>query len=377
MIPVGDKVILIEGEDAKADALIEALSAKGVQARPLTVKPFMFWWAILRGRISSRREIAVVRYLNDNRNPLVSLVKVLGDTLTLLVSRTTGLRCLWLCHNVDQETERYWPGATQARRWLWVRTAKRILITDPDLMEAAKRCFPRHRDKLHVVPLAPIPPRTQTGSSEAVRRIRRFFGHGRSSDQPEVGSPLNILVAGLPGPKYLHFRLLPQLHGALKDCGYQPRIVIVSPIGDPRWQRGQRYDELIHWALAQPDVLLVDDWIEFSETDLADCVHLVWRAMSDFSLPFTLFNAARAGIPILTYDSGFLGQIVERRNIGACVNREMSNVCHAVARALAVGPAELSAFLKGRTWDRAAAALVSAAYDDRARPPDESSGNGR
>ncbi|WP_038052666.1 glycosyltransferase [Thioalkalivibrio sp. ALJ1] len=357
--------IVFVGDDPKARQFVEALRQHGRDAEAWGAYPFTAWKHLLARRVVSRGDVIVIRYLNDNPSWFVSIGKPFGDVLTLLVARVRGIRVYWLCHNLDRETESYWPLISSLRRWLYARQAEAIAITDPALMAAAPAVFGRHRHKVFPMSMGLLPKRRRFNKPELEDQVRNFF-----SRDPACKHQLNILCAGVSGPKYLHFDLLPVLEERLRQLGWSPRIAVVTRfLRKGEWSRGKNYRSFINWCEKTPSVLLVKRYIDLDESEWADDVDLIWRAMGDWSFAFTLLNAARARIPVLAFDSGGVGAIVRQEEIGATVAWDFSNLGEAVQTALSTPSENYEKFLGQRSWSKAAQSLSDAIDHGGAKTP--------
>lgn len=355
--------IVFIGADAKARQLTAAIRSQDGNAEAVQAYPFTAWLQLLKRGSAKRGDVIVIRFLNDHPSLLASLIKPFGDAVTIMICVLRGVRIFWLCHNVNRETESYWPLISWFRRWLWARRAERIVIDDPSLMAAAQAVFLDHRSKLWNITLGPPDEWPRYNRPDLVERARTFMARPDPSD-PDRERRLHILVAGISGSKYLHFELLPKLEPRLRELGWDPRILVITRFQRPGgWSRGKRYGGFIDWCERTPTVLLLRDYIDIDEREWVTDVDLIWRAMADWSFPFTLFNAARARIPVLSYQSGHTGALVEREGIGAMVDWSFGNLGEAVNTALATPSGNFEAFLAERTWDIGARRLMAAVAD--------------
>jgi len=353
--------IVFIGGDPKARHLVAAIRTLGGESRALPRYPFTVWASLLRRSPVRRGDVLVARFLNDHPSLLLSVCKPLGDALTLAVCWLRGIRVFWLCHNVDRETESYWPVTSGLRRRMWSRCAERIVIDDPTLMAAANVIFRRYRDKLFPITLGPLDYGPRHDRPDLAQRARTFFTREQRRDGGK-DCRLNILCAGVSGEKYLHFDLLPRLERELRALRWEPRIVVVTRFQkDGGWSRGKHYGAFIEWCERTPSVLLLRDYIDLDEREWTDDVDLIWRTMSDWSFAFTLFNAARARIPVLSYECGHSGQVVEHEGIGATVAWDFSNLDEAVRQARATPDERFERFLARRSWQNGARILLGAA----------------
>ncbi|SEO98088.1 hypothetical protein [Aquisalimonas asiatica] len=347
------------GGDRKARELVRAIRQRGGQAAELKLYPFTAWFHFMRPGGASGGDVAVIRYLNDHPSLVVSLLKPVGDILTVTVFKLRRVRVFWLCHNLDRETEKYWPLVSRFRRRIWERVSERILVTDPLLMDAANTVFYRVRHKVAPITLGLLPKDKRFNRKEAEREAREFLRSGGVTEDGRRRT-LNILCAGVSGKKYLHFDLLPQLERGLREAGWEPRILVVTRFQKGGvWSRGKDYSGFIEWCDRAESVLLLRDYIDIDEQEWADDIDLVWRSMSDWSFAFTLLNASAAGIPILSYQSGAMGLIVEKAGLGASISWDFCDLDEKVKAALAVPETNFQVFLEKRSWDNAARVLMS------------------
>lgn len=351
------RVIFI-GADAKARHLGQKLSELGGESDVWRSYPFTAWMKLWRPSGARKGDVIVVRFLNDNPSLLLTLLKPVGDCVTLAICAVRGVRVFWLCHNIDKETECYWPFVSQLRRWLWSRRAEKIVIDDPSLMDAAYAEFTKFYDKLFPITLSPLESGPVYNRPDLEKQGREFlFRDAGGGKDPR--KQLNILCAGTTGLKYYHFQLLPVLERKLREHGWNPRILVVTRFQkNGSWSRGKDYGSFIDWCERTPGVLLLREYIDLDERDWRDDVDLIWRSMADWSFPITFYNACRAEIPVLSYQAGSVGVIVERERIGATINWDFSNVGTAVETALSIPQESFKAFLGRRSWENGARELL-------------------
>ena len=79
----------------------------------------------------------------------------------------------------------------------------------------------------------------------------------------------------------------------------------------PEWPRSLIFKPL------EAVILRVDE--PNSARDLSDLVNYVYRENADISIPYTIYAAATAGIPVITSDDSLLAEIVLREGIGLTI----------------------------------------------------------
>lgn len=353
------KTIHFVGGDRKARQFVQAINQRGGKAQALKAYPFTAWLTLMRPDKVEPGDVVVVRYLNDNPSLFLSLLKPIGDLLTLAVVRIRKVRLLWLCHNVDRETETYWPLVSRLRRRVWERYCDAIIVTDPSLMDAANAVFYKARSKITPITLGALPKDRRFSRPDDERRARRFLRSPDAGEGSGRGS-IRVLCAGISGEKYIHFELLPLLDRFLKAAGWSPRVLVVTRFQrNGSWSRGKDYSDFVDWCDKTDSVLLLKDYIDIDEKEWSDDIDLVWRTMSDWSFAFTLINACVAKIPLLSYQSGAVGTIVDRERIGATVSWDFSDLEEKVDAALGIPSKNFEDFLAKRSWDNAARVFMS------------------
>ncbi len=224
----------------------------------------------------------IFRYMNSNRKLTTDTIYTLMIVAISLLKPLLRIRLFWIMHNIDRETIDHYRVLTRVRRTILSWRSEKIFVTDQLFKELH---FP---DDPKVEAISFGPKRGGTISQETLSELERL--HERCD---QIGL---CLSAG--GGKYVHNQRMARLQDMAASCGVRLGLVV-----------SQTTD------IEGEDVLRVNE-PNIDETALIGLVDFIYRINDDVSMPFTLYAAATAGIPIVTSADYFTHQIVERYGIG-------------------------------------------------------------
>lgn len=288
---------------------------------PHAVENFTTIHHISRMLIRSRRgDVIVYRYQNNPRRLLSAVLVTLLLGLQILKSRVSGIGVVWICHNANEDTLPWHKFLERLRRAMLLQSAHHVMVLD--------RAFLPHvaRRDAHVISFGRKP--KGAISAENLARITDF-----SRDRHMV-----ILIAGQDGLKYNSFARIPELHARLNRAGRRVGFVAAGLGPDRNFP-----------ANVEADILRVDE-PNIDETAIAHLVSFVYRENRDVSMPFTVYAAASAGIPVLTHSDNILAEIVTREGIGMTLEALESG-------APPPDPGKYESFLTHHRWDSLANTL--------------------
>lgn len=273
------KTVYMQGRDTKA--------AKWTQGFHTPVRPFTTLRDMLRILFKSERgDVLVYRYQN-NPPKLVSALAVTTVLMAqLLKAALWGMPVIWICHNVGQDTLPYHKGLERFRRGLLAWRARLVFVLDPLFVE---HCVRRDAIAISFGPKdsGSVKAETVKAVADLATRVDRV-----------------ILIAGQDGGKYKSFDRIPDLHRQFAELGLQAGFVTAG------MAPGRRFDPAVEdyvLRIHEPDI---------DERVLAAYFDFVYRENDDISMPYTVYSAATAGIPVLTNDDSVLAKILERERIG-------------------------------------------------------------
>lgn len=235
---------------------------------------------------SGANDVLVFRYQNNPPKLRSALAVLVVLYLVLLKARAYKMAVVWICHNVDQDTLPHHKWIERIRRRLLARRADLVFVLDP--------FFVKHCVRPDAIPITFGPKKDGSTGAETIASIKDL---AQQVDRV-------ILIAGQDGGKYKAFQRIPELHNHFRALGFRAGFVTAGMAADRSFP-----------AELEADLLRIDEpnlW----ETDLCDLVHYVYRENADMSIPYTIYAAATAGIPVITLDDSLLAMILLRERIG-------------------------------------------------------------
>jgi glycosyltransferase involved in cell wall biosynthesis len=323
----------------------------GIGVVELHWHPFFHWIEIILLSIRNRsRPVYIFRYLGDYPDIFRTLLRLAADSLTILVCYLAGGHVRWIVHNVDRETFMHHPKLLRARRLIIGLSARKIYVTDECLLPIAREHLNVDAKKLGVVTFGVDKvPGNDDFSRVVVERIKQI----KMSAEPP---PLIGLCATAVAQKCWH---LFQMEHVLESLNVNRIELVMVLICDVRRASDPEIRSVIERLEQRPDVITLPQGGMVSELHLKGYVDFIYRSLTDQSIPYTLYNAAEAEIPVLTHDIGLTAPLVRSTGIGVIWEELASKTRPALEQALA-GCSEhhYRKFLAERNWDRGAAALA-------------------
>ena len=262
--------------------------------------------------LQSGRKHVIFRYQNSSPRLFSDLAYTILILLLVITRKLIRTEIYWILHNIDRETVDDFPFLTMIRRELLRRASKSMYVTDPMFK---RRFFPSDK-KVISITFGPKP----DGSirKETINAI------AESAEQFD----LVALCLGAKGDKYVHFRRLDRLSALAKK--YNKTLVFVLPehVEDP------------------PENAIVIGENNIDEKAIAPYVDFIYRVNNDISMPYTLYAACGAKIPIVTADSFFTYEIVKEYEIGFSEEEYFT----ATDARIEYVKQKMEYFLRGRTW---------------------------
>lgn len=285
---VRERTVFIQGDDFKAKLWAEHFSGRVRNFRTVSDIAWMLWKA-------RRGDIVIHRYQNCPARLGPTLILIALLTLLQAKAALIGISVIWICHNVDQDTSPHHKRLERLRRWILARFADCVFVLDQAFIPYCPRpdarviSFGAKQDgAIGADNLAAI--------QSLARRVDRL-----------------ILIAGQDGGKYKSFERIPEIHARFDDAGRTVGFVAagISP--------SRRFSERI-----EANVLRIIE-NNICERDLHGFVDYIYRENADISMPFTIYAAATAKIPILTIGGNILAEIVRREGIGLTLDDDLDD----------------------------------------------------
>ena len=244
------------------------------------------WYVLLN---CSSNDLVVFRYQN-NPSRLIPTFAILSTLCLLLVKAYFfNISIVWICHNVDQDTSPHFKWLEGLRRFLLGRCADIVFVLDP--------LFVNYCSRSDAIPITFGP---KTDGTTRPKTILAAEDLAQSVDRI-------ILIAGQDGGKYKAFQRIPELYDCFSTMGLRAGFITAGMAPDRSFSKP-----------LEAVILRVDE-PNLCERDLSDLVNYVYRENADISIPYTIYAAATAGIPVITSDDSLLAEIVLREGIGLTI----------------------------------------------------------
>lgn len=350
------KYILTQEKDYKFMEIKKELIKYGVKliASGSSIKmPLLIMHYFLK---YGRPAAIIYRYLNDYPSFAKTIARTLSEMLGIILSMIINTKIIWICHNIDRETDMHFPKITKFRRWILKSVSSKIMVTDPLLIPYAQRQFPKQKSKIDYITFGEKTKREKSNdnsSEEVVRKIKEFFEY---HIQRNIDSKFGF-VAGHISWKTSQYEKIPELINIAEEFGHFVRFIVIGPIGSYlRKNNKSLYQEFKN----SDKILFLDGYYPLDMDKISNFIHFYWRVYLDLSIPATIYESTYYKKPILTQNKGFLGQAVSAYSIGYVVNNDYSNLPTILSELPEWDSRNCEIFIKTHTWKIASKKLFNA-----------------
>lgn len=305
------RLVIIQKDDDKSLRWAHAAKGTGLELLPQTGTPINAPLFLLK--TTFRRGVPagyVVRYLNDYPLLAKTLLRLVAEIALVLLCGLLRVSLFWICHNVDKESSAHHPRISRLRRQMFANRAQRVFVTDPLLVPHAKRHFPAHAQKITAITFGRVDPSGEFDHEE--EQIAVDFLTEKLAEAKAVGlSPVVLLCTGAPAEKSLHFDYLEALLIAAQQCGYRAICIVAGEFSESA--RGRA---LVGRYRTNCNIYIFPHFTRFTPEFIAQYVDFYWRGYDDWSVPFTIYEAATFRKPVLALEAGFLPELVKTYGLG-------------------------------------------------------------
>lgn len=270
-------------------------------------------------------DLVIYRYQNNDSRLLVCMLEYLLLISSLVKSRLCDIKIVWICHNVDQDTSPFYKVIEKSRRKLLFKMASLVLVLDPALKKYVNAT---------IVDTITFGKKNDGRVTEIVLQQIRDFSSSRD---------VVILIASQDGLKYRSFERVPILHKQLGKKYGRVGFVLAGI------SRERMYD-----ATIEKDVMRIFEQ-NLDESAIANYVNFIYRENDDLSIPYTLYAAATAKIPLLTKKGSILSEVVARENIGL----DVEDLCATVSLPESF---DFESFWESHSWETLAKILTERGF---------------
>lgn len=263
----------------------------------------------------------IFRYQNSSARMTSDLAYTLVILLLTSVRKFINTEIYWIMHNIDRETVDKFPILTRLRRACLTRASKCIFVTDPMFKEQ----FFSTNDKVKSITFGPKSGGSISGKSlDVIVRLSKQYD-------------LVALCVGASGDKYVHYQRLEHLC-ALSQKHDKTLLLILPEHTD------YHGENVIHVSEKNID-----------EEKVAPYVDFIYRINDDISMPYTIYAACGARIPVVTGSDYFTFEIVKKYGIGFSEEEFFDATDVQIARV----KTNMEKFMKSRSWNSLAEVLIS------------------
>lgn len=297
-------------------------------------------------------EAFIFRYLYDSVSLYESSLYLIRDMLIVLLCKLLRVKIFWILHNIDRETQQYYPVLIRLRRKIISAASKTIFVTDIHLVEVARNhgfeqekidwlCFGK--------PATQIPNQKSINLNKQISAFREFLREDGSSK-----ICLGLCVSE-PAKKKMHYLNADSIVGKTPKTGYT--CVGLIMIGN--YPEGMEFERAKQRAIDSPYILLIEDSFPVNEPLIAGNIDFFYRSLSDQSIAYTLYVAANVKKPVFTHQKGALPRLIKKENLGFTIHNNETDIPGFINKSVSLWqPDGAEQFLKRRTWETGAARLI-------------------
>ncbi len=293
-------MIIFQHFDKKFLSLKYELNKIGIESDAVKGHPIFAPFFILKQLIKRKKiKVYVFRYINDSDSFLLALLRYISEFLKIFICKIFNIKIWWLCHNVDKETKVFYPKITNLRRKNISKYASRIFTTNKFLIPIAQKTFPnKFVDSLSLGYLEGSIYNNNFENKEINKEIIQWI-KDKKAHKCKI-----VFCIGSPADKSFHFKLISRFINAIneQDKMYKWYAIV---IGDKIEKNSFIYN-YPNKHFINMDII----------TEYAD---YYYRVINDYSISYSIFEAVRHKIPIITEPYGILSEIIEHYKIGIVV----------------------------------------------------------
>ncbi|WP_157451736.1 hypothetical protein [Cellulophaga lytica] len=329
--------VLIQKNDLKSKMWKKALSAYDINLVSMDGSPIMWIFFLLKNIVLKKPDAIIFRYLNDYKSLTKTLARFFSEFLTILFANSLGIKILWICHNIDKETDENFPRITKIRRKLLENYSDRVLVLDRLLIKEANFFF--KNSTVEDISFGKI--EKENMNEIHMNKIRSFIN--------EDNTKIYGLTVGSINYKTVHFKEIPKLIDEAQKNAIDLRMVVCGPIGNYLMKNDY---VLYEFFINNKDILFIDDYVRIDESML-NGVSFAFKSNVDKSVPLSYYTNASAKLPILALENTFSGKMVNEYNIGFVLKNDYSNLKKVVTN-IENNNCNFDDFFKTHSWDYAA-----------------------
>ncbi len=348
------KFILFPSSDFKYKNWARVIEKKGGKCMALDCSATLFPFKIVKNHFFvSTVDAFVFRYLNDRKSFVKSLILLISNLFTIYLCKILGIKIFWIIHNIDKETYEYHPKMTTSIKYILNRNSDKIFVTDPLLVEYAKKDG-YDSNKIDWVSFG------SNKSKDVDERNKKLYSQIKDYKLEITEKDNRKLVTGLcvssSMPKYLHFLFAENLIN-YSDKNYKILLIIIG-----RLPENKKFENLVETYASNEQILHINENFPVAEHFISDQIDFIYRCIDDISIAYSIYVACQINKPIITNDVGFLPHLIRENDLGMVLPKPTRDTEYSIDIREFIDNFDdesLSQFLGKRTWDIAASKLLN------------------
>lgn len=362
---MGKARILMQKREIKSISWSAAAAEQDLgELIPIAGSAMFIPFVLIKYIITFRKPKAIIfRYLNDYPSALKSFIRMCTDLVAISIAFFAKVKVVWICHNVDRESQENYRLLTAIRRSALKKVSKKVVLMDELLIEPAltmlklprstfvAACFGKTSPDVvyNEYPVNIKTPAVRKITTELESWYRRQAKESGMLTGLWIGTPEKKIISGLKYMAMLHD------HAAQQICSL--RFIVVGPIG--KWLQ-QVDPNTMHILKNAPGICFIDQNIVIPYTQWPALCDFVWKPCSDWSVNITVYNAAAAYLPIAGFKGSFMGQFIDHYGLGATIEPKSFELNDFMSQLKKWNNANAELFLQEKTWQKGAKAIFEA-----------------
>lgn len=304
--------VLIQKNDTKSQMWARALKKHEINLIPMKGSPIKWFSFYIYNYVKKKPKAIILRYLNDYPNLVKTILRFFSESFTLILANFLKTKIIWICHNIDKETDDYFPSITRQRRKMIQKYADHVLVLDSLLVGEAQQVFTK--SKIDYISFGMLD-KVKVDIS-VMNEIKKFI---LDNDHRET---IFGLTVGTINYKTLHYKEMPRLISEAKKNGINLKMIVCGPIGS---YLKKNEPSVYNFMVSDEDILFINEYVNIDEADLYG-ISFAFKSNLDKSVPLSYYTTASAKLPVLAIEDTFSAKMVLHYNIGCVLNKDYSNI---------------------------------------------------
>lgn len=343
------KIVAIQSSDYKVAKWCESSIQYGISLVGSKKSPILDPVFLLLLILNKKPDSFMFRYLNDYEGVARTILRFASEVLVIFICKVFKIKLWWLCHNVNQETVEFYPKFMKIRRFIIGKNSCAVFVTDNLLVEIAKSLLPIKDIPIYGLSFGEILSDLNLEKSYSGKNYSTF------SVSPELHS-IDNNIYGLSLGNWSQ-KKLGEIKLILNIAREAVRLNIPLQFIIAGGQVGYLRESLteLHRELEQTKrVEFVEGFASLEMLLKLYSIKFVVKYYSDYSVPLGLYHAISLGIPILSTESSFIGEMVKAYGLGMTVNDDLENLEMSLSRICDWKSCEFERFFQTHSWETAA-----------------------